>query len=77
MDVEVQAHETLLAALLRAGVRVRYACRAGGCGSCEIGVMEGEIEHRDFYLTEEERAANRSIIACVSRAAGDRLVLEL
>jgi ferredoxin-NADP reductase len=76
-EVEVGAHETLLAALLRAGVRVRYACRAGGCGTCEIGLVEGEVEHRDFYLTEEEKASNRSIIACVSRAAGDRLVLDL
>jgi dimethylamine monooxygenase subunit B len=77
LDVEIGAHETLLAALLRAGVRVRYACRAGGCGTCEIGVVDGEVEHRDFYLTEEEKATNRSIIACVSRAAGDRLVLDL
>jgi ferredoxin-NADP reductase len=76
-DVEVAAHETLLAALLRAGVQVRYACRAGGCGTCEIGVVEGEVDHRDFYLTDEEKASNRSIIACVSRAAGDRLVLDL
>ncbi len=76
-EVEVEAHETLLAALLRAGVRVRYACRAGGCGTCEIGVVKGEVEHRDFYLTDEEKASNRSIIACVSRAAGDRLVLDL
>ncbi|CAM3924349.1 PDR/VanB family oxidoreductase [Alicyclobacillus pomorum] len=76
-DVEVAAHETLLAALLRAGVRVRYACRAGGCGTCELGVVEGEVEHRDVYLTDEEKAANTSIIACVSRAAGDRLVLDL
>ena len=70
-------HETLLAALLRAGVRVRYACRAGGCGTCEIGVVEGAVEHRDFYLTDEEKAANTSIIACVSRAAGGRLVLDI
>ncbi|GAA5344758.1 PDR/VanB family oxidoreductase [Planifilum fimeticola] len=76
-EVEVAAHETLLAALLRAGVRVRYACRSGGCGTCEIGVFEGAVDHRDFYLTDEEKASNRSIIACVSRAAGDRLVLDL
>jgi ferredoxin-NADP reductase len=76
-EVEVTAHETLLAALLRSGIKVGYACRAGGCGTCEIGVVEGEVEHRDFYLTKEEKASNRSIIACVSRAAGDRLVLDL
>ncbi|MFS8513701.1 MAG: oxidoreductase, partial [Planifilum fulgidum] len=39
--------------------------------------FEGAVDHRDFYLTDEEKASNRSIIACVSRAAGDRLVLDL
>ena len=42
-----------------------------------LRLLAGEADHRDFVLTEEERATNTSIIICVSRALGDELVLDL
>lgn len=54
---------------------VAYSCRQGFCGTCKVGVLAGEVEHRDHALAPYERADTMTI--CVSRAAGDRLVLDL
>ena len=50
-------------------------CREGICGTCEVKVIEGEVDHRDFVLSEPEKAANSCMMVCVSRACGKRLVL--
>jgi ferredoxin len=73
-ELTVGSRETLLEALEREGMCVAYSCRAGSCGACELPVLEGEIDHRDSVLTEEERAKGKKILACVSRGK-KRLVL--
>ncbi|MEF3111863.1 PDR/VanB family oxidoreductase [Streptomyces chrestomyceticus] len=70
--VQVDADDSLLNALQQAGVPVSSGCREGVCGSCEITVLEGEVEHRDDVGADEGR-----MFACVSRALGPRLVLDL
>ena len=57
--------------------RVECLCREGICGTCETPILEGEADHRDQYLSEEERAAQKSLLICCSRAKGKRLVLDL
>jgi ferredoxin-NADP reductase len=54
-----------------------YSCLGGQCGSCEVAVLAGEVDHRDEVLSDAERAANRARTLCVSRARSDRLVIEL
>lgn len=56
---------------------VLSSCRRGTCGTCEVPVLEGEVEHRDSVLTPVERADGAVMMVCVSRAAGPRLVLDL
>lgn len=73
----VPAEGTVLETLEDAGVDVLSSCRAGTCGTCETGVLAGEVDHRDGLLTAEERAAHDTMFVCVSRAAGPRLVLDL
>jgi dimethylamine monooxygenase subunit B len=73
----VDSGVSLLAALLARGVDVPNLCRQGVCGECRIGVVAGEILHRDLYLSERERAAGESMMCCVSRSAGTRLELAL
>ena len=68
---------TLLDTLLEHGVKARYSCKAGGCGSCEIEVLEGEVEHRDMFYSDEERKDKQVILSCVSRAKSKKLVLNL
>jgi ferredoxin-NADP reductase len=60
-----------------AGVEVLYSCTEGTCGTCETDVLEGTPDHRDSVLTDEEREAGETMLICVSRCLGKRLVLDL
>ncbi|CAN5700116.1 cytochrome P450/oxidoreductase [soil metagenome] len=75
--VHVPADQTLLTALRAANIDVQSDCEEGLCGSCEVRVLKGEIDHRDVVLTRPEREAQTRMMACCSRACGERLVLEL
>ena len=54
-----------------------YSCHEGTCGSCEVSVIDGEIDHRDDVLSDEERAGNDVMMLCVSRALSDRIIIDL
>ncbi|MGV3653795.1 MAG: cytochrome P450/oxidoreductase [Noviherbaspirillum sp.] len=73
----VPADQTLLETLRAANIDVQCDCREGLCGSCEVPVLQGEIDHRDVVLTRAERDRNDKMMACCSRAAGKKIVLEL
>jgi ferredoxin len=75
--VDVAADESLLEALEREGVKVPNLCRAGVCGQCRTAVLEGDVEHRDDFLSNDERSSGSCIMPCVSRAAGKHLTLDL
>lgn len=77
LRLEVPADKSALEVIQAAGVFVASSCAEGTCGSCEAGVLEGTPEHRDSVLTPEEQALGESMMICVSRCQGDRLVLEL
>ena len=68
---------SVLEAVRAAGVDVLSSCRQGTCGTCETTVLAGELDHRDSILTDGERTAGDCMFICVSRALGDRLVLDL
>ena len=75
--VDVGADETVIAALAKAGVEVATSCEQGVCGTCLTRVLSGEPDHRDVYLTDEERAANDQFLPCRSRSKSPLLVLDL
>jgi vanillate O-demethylase ferredoxin subunit len=58
-------------------VKVDYSCLQGTCGTCISTVIEGEIDHRDSVLSEEEKIAGDKICLCVSRAKHNKIVLDL
>lgn len=60
-----------------AGLDVLGSCMEGICGTCECDVIEGTPDHRDSVLTESDRAANQTIMICISRSKSERLVLDL
>jgi len=68
---------TVLETVRAAGIEVLYSCTEGTCGTCETDVIEGVPEHRDSLLTPDERAAGETMMICVSRCRGERLVLDL
>ena len=76
-EIEVSPDKTLLEALEAAGIAANYSCRAGGCGACEVKVIEGEIEHLDSYYSTEEKAEQDRILTCVSRAKSKQLTINL
>ncbi|MGE0798383.1 MAG: cytochrome P450/oxidoreductase [Lautropia sp.] len=75
--IPVRADQTLLAALRGANIDVQSDCEEGLCGSCEVKVLGGEVDHRDLVLTRSERDAQNKMMSCCSRARGNRLVIEL
>ncbi|MFD5140046.1 PDR/VanB family oxidoreductase [Streptomyces sp. NPDC058378] len=77
VTLTVGAGTSVLEAAEGAGLTVDSSCRDGICGSCETRVLEGTPDHRDFLLSEAERAAGASMMICVSRCASGRLVLDL
>lgn len=73
--VRVGAEETALAAIRRELPGAAYSCQQGFCGTCKVKVLAGQVDHRDRTLPDTERDAY--MLSCVSRAAGDSLVLDL
>ena len=74
-DVPVKADEHATDALLAAGVHVDVKCADGLCGVCKCGVISGDVEHRDFVLSNKDRET--AMILCQSRAAKPDGVIEI
>ncbi|TCU38055.1 PDR/VanB family oxidoreductase [Rhizobium azibense] len=77
--VRVGHHESMLEAIEAAGVDASFLCRGGACGQCETEVVncDGKLLHHDVYLNDEEKAAGRKVMICVSRFEGKTLHLDL
>ncbi|WPB89366.1 PDR/VanB family oxidoreductase [Streptomyces malaysiensis] len=77
VSVTVAPGQSILDAVSAVGVSVLSSCRSGMCGTCETKLLAGSADHRDSVLDDASREAGDSIMPCVSRALGDRLVLDL
>lgn len=75
--VAVEPGKTILDAVLDAGIMANYSCSEGVCGTCETRVVEGIPDHRDQFLSLEEKAANKTIMICCSGSKSGTLVLDL
>ncbi|GAB2810609.1 PDR/VanB family oxidoreductase [Lentzea nigeriaca] len=75
--LRVEADESVLEVVERAGVPVLSSCQEGTCGTCETIVLAGTPDHRDSILTAEERETGDAMMICVSRSRSPRLVLDL
>lgn len=76
-ELAVPADKSILQVLQLNGVNIDSSCEDGICGTCEVKVLEGMPDHRDSVLTKAEQAANKSMMVCVSRCKGERLVLDI
>ncbi|MBU0747242.1 MAG: iron-sulfur cluster-binding domain-containing protein, partial [Gammaproteobacteria bacterium] len=68
---------SVVEALRKEGIDILTSCEQGVCGTCLTRVLEGDVDHRDMYLTDEEKAANEQFMPCCSRARSKLLVLDL
>jgi vanillate O-demethylase ferredoxin subunit len=75
--VTVPPGETILDILLDHGVNVSFSCSDGICGTCETRVIDGIPDHRDSFLSDEEKADNSKIMVCCSRSRSPVLTLDL
>lgn len=75
--LEIPADKSIADVLDAHNVFIPTSCREGTCGSCETRVLCGAIEHRDSLLSEEERQQGKTMMICVSRAAGATITLDL
>jgi vanillate monooxygenase ferredoxin subunit len=75
--IRVEPDQTVLAALTRYGVEIPTSCEQGVCGACLTRILDGEPDHRDFFLTPDEQARGDQFTPCCSRAKSARLVLDL
>ncbi len=73
----VAADQSILDCLIENGCDPMFDCKRGECGVCAVPVIEGEIDHRDYVLTAREKAEGTVMQICISRAKGERLVLDL
>jgi ferredoxin-NADP reductase len=73
----IPAGKSILDVLIDAGKDPMHDCKRGDCGICQVGVIEGVPDHRDFILTDGEKAAGKMMQICVSRSKTPRLVLDL
>ena len=76
-EFHIPPGRTILQVLRDAGIEVSSSCEEGICSACETRVIEGEPDHRDSILSDEERASGRTMMVCVSGSKSPRLVLDL
>jgi ferredoxin-NADP reductase len=77
ITVTVGNDDTIAKALRKAGIKVNMSCEEGVCGTCITDVLEGEPDHRDHFLTDEEKGDNDQMALCCSRAKCQRLVIDI
>ena len=72
VEIEVPRERSMLDVLNASGHDIMFDCKRGECGLCVIDVIDvdGEIDHRDVFFSDDQKASNRKICACVSRARG-------
>lgn len=74
-EFHIPSDRTPTEVLVEAGVDIEVKCADGICGVCKCGIVSGEVEHRDFVLSNKQRETE--IILCQSRAAKANGVLEV
>ncbi len=74
---EIPADKTVIEVLEEHDIEIPFSCESGVCGTCLTRIIEGEPDHRDYFLTESERAMNDQFTPCCSRAKTPRLVLDI
>ena len=73
--LQVPEDQSIVQVLWDNGFDVETSCESGLCGTCVVRYTEGEIDHRDMVLDDEEH--EEFLTVCCSRAKSKRIVLDL
>ena len=76
-EIEIPADKSAADVLTEAGFPIETKCSDGLCGTCVAEYSHGDVEHRDYVLSNEQRKTRLTL--CCSRAsdAGGQLTLDL
>ncbi|MFD1623498.1 PDR/VanB family oxidoreductase [Azospirillum griseum] len=76
--ITVPDNRSMLDALEAAGVELLSDCRRGECGLCAVDILgvEGEVDHRDVFFSDGQKAENHRMCACVSRVVGGSVTID-
>lgn len=77
VEFEVPEHKSILEVLEEHGFEIPFSCREGLCGTCVTNVCEGDPDHRDYVLSDEERESGKMMTICCSRSKSATLTLDL
>lgn len=75
--IEVKPEQSILDAIIEAGIAIPFSCKTGACKSCAVKVIDGVPEHEDVALSDQEKTTYRLMCPCVSRAKTTSLTLDL
>jgi vanillate O-demethylase ferredoxin subunit len=73
----IPTDRSIVETLAEYGIHIETSCEQGACGSCLTGLLAGEPDHRDVFLTDAEKQAGDKMLPCVSRSKSEVLVLDL
>lgn len=71
----VPAYKTIVDVLRENGIFVETSCEDGFCGTCLTRYLEGEPDHRDEVLDDEDH--EEYVLICCARSKTPELVLDL
>jgi vanillate O-demethylase ferredoxin subunit len=73
--IAIPKDKSILETLREHGLSIESSCEAGACGTCQTRYLDGEPDHRDYVLTDEDQ--KKFLMVCVSRAKSAILTLDL
>lgn len=76
-ELQVPEDRSALEVLEEAGFDIPVSCGQGICGTCLTRVLDGQPEHRDLFLSDEEKTRNDQFTPCCSRSRSACLVVDL
>lgn len=71
----VPAHKSIVDVLRENGIFIETSCEDGFCGTCLTRYLEGQPDHRDEVLDDEDH--EEYVLICCARSKSPELVLDL
>jgi len=73
--VDIPSGTSILEALSGPGIDIETSCENGLCATCMTAYLEGQPDHRDLVLDDDEKSTH--LCVCISRSKSPLLVLDL
>lgn len=69
--LSIPSNRSALDVMLDRDPTTPYSCRQGFCGTCKVKVLAGQVDHRGRIAVGDDE-----MLVCVSRAGGERVVVD-